>query len=272
MIDRRLFHALGNEAALAAEHLAIGVTALGKANYAEPAHYYQAFFSLSLGIERTCKLALIADHALANGGQFPDEQSVRKYGHDLKSLLGRAAEVAQRRNAEFTLPDGQVHREMVRILTKFATNVTRYYNLDLAAGKAASELDPVADWHRNVITVCWQEFVPARQKQVVYDNADFVGEMLGESTFVMFHTEEGEDLLDLTQASARTGIGRRAAPWVRLHVLQICRFLAGVMRAISYASYELKVELPIFSDFYRKFENPDSYLKGRKTWSIHEGR
>jgi hypothetical protein len=40
------WHALSREAGLAAEHIAIGATALGRANYAQVAYYAQAFFAL----------------------------------------------------------------------------------------------------------------------------------------------------------------------------------------------------------------------------------
>ena len=47
-----VFQALAREAGLAAEHLAAGVTSLGKANYAHKGIYFQAFFDLSIGFER----------------------------------------------------------------------------------------------------------------------------------------------------------------------------------------------------------------------------
>jgi len=58
------WQALAREAGLAAEHLAIGISALGKANYAQHAYYGQAFFALTIGLERAAKLALVVDHAL----------------------------------------------------------------------------------------------------------------------------------------------------------------------------------------------------------------
>ena len=43
------WHALGREAELAGEQLALGVTALGRANHAQQGLYTQAFFALSIG-------------------------------------------------------------------------------------------------------------------------------------------------------------------------------------------------------------------------------
>jgi len=69
--------ALAREAGLAAEHLAIGATALGKADFARHAHYAQAFFALSTGLERSTKLILVVDHAVENSGAFPPNRDVR---------------------------------------------------------------------------------------------------------------------------------------------------------------------------------------------------
>jgi len=64
-----------------------GVTMLGRASYAHPGLYMQAFLGLSLGLERMGKLIFLADHAIRNGGTFPTDQDLRKIGHDLTSLL-----------------------------------------------------------------------------------------------------------------------------------------------------------------------------------------
>src|SRR5262245_9371738 len=89
--------ALAREAATAAEHLAIGATALGQANYAQDARYGQAFFALSVGIERSCKLALVVDHAVEHLGVFPTNEGVLRYRHNLRRLLDRLDEIGARR-------------------------------------------------------------------------------------------------------------------------------------------------------------------------------
>jgi hypothetical protein len=83
------WRALGREAALASEHIALGVSALGRANHSQYAYYSEAFFALSVGLERSCKLGLVVDYALRNGGTFPRTPDVRAFGHDLERLLKR---------------------------------------------------------------------------------------------------------------------------------------------------------------------------------------
>ena len=79
-------HALLREAALIRHLLGSGVTALGRANYAEIGEYYIAFFGLSTGLERLAKLIVVADYAISNSRQLPKQKIVSNYGHNLTSV------------------------------------------------------------------------------------------------------------------------------------------------------------------------------------------
>lgn len=106
--------ALIREAGIAAELLASGVTALGKANYAQHGWYNQAFFNLSIGLERAAKLVIIVDYALDHTGIFPSNQELKNCGHDIKTLLDKADEISRRRRAgkEFAeLPSTAIHQD-----------------------------------------------------------------------------------------------------------------------------------------------------------------
>jgi hypothetical protein len=78
------WHAIRREAALVRHLVGSGVTALGRASYADKlGEYYTAFFGLSVGLERLCKLALVADHAISHNGGMPQEGVVSRFGHKL---------------------------------------------------------------------------------------------------------------------------------------------------------------------------------------------
>ena len=62
------WRAVQREAQLAAEQAAHGVTVLGRANHAQTGLYTQAFFGLSIGLERMGKLIFLADHAIRSDG------------------------------------------------------------------------------------------------------------------------------------------------------------------------------------------------------------
>src|ERR1035441_9462723 len=124
--------AIAREAGSAAEHIGIGVTALGKATYAFPAYYSQAFFALSLGLERSCKLALAVHHAVTHGGSFPPERELRAYSHDLKKLVHKCDDVAKQHYVKVQrTPNTAIHRDIIEIRSDFASNITRYYNLQV---------------------------------------------------------------------------------------------------------------------------------------------
>src|SRR5262245_23587375 len=108
--------------------MAIGVTALSRANYAQHAYYGQAFFALTIGFERASKLAIVVDHAVDHDGQFPAHKVLRDYCHRLKELLNDTDRIAERRglaNPDHRLPKSPIHDGIVTVLSDFASNLTR---------------------------------------------------------------------------------------------------------------------------------------------------
>lgn len=269
------WQALAREAGLAAEHLAIGATSLGKANYAQTAYYGQAFFALTIGFERATKLAFVVDHALEHRGNFPAHGMLRKYGHNLKKLLEEADEIAERIGLDDTkdrLPRTTIHEGIVKVLSDFASNITRYYNLDLVTGdpRTAQQDDPIRAWFDLVITPILLEHYTDRQYNKHQRNAQSMAEFLDGHTFVYYHSEQGEVLDTVYEASIQTGMTEFARPYARMYVMQIARFLARLLGELSFASYGRGIEtIPHMSDFFAIFNNEDSYFKQRKTWSIY---
>jgi hypothetical protein len=164
------WHAAAREAALAAEHMASGVTAPGKANYAQEAYYAEAFFALSTGFERSAKLALLVDYALHNGGEFPKNRDLRDYGHDVAALLGRMDQIAEQlglSKPEDRLPKSEIHQAIIKVLSDFAKNITRYYNVDLITGSpsAAQQIDPLQEWFEQVVDPMCELHYKARDRK-----------------------------------------------------------------------------------------------------------
>jgi hypothetical protein len=188
------WQALAREAGLAAEHLAIGATTLGKANYARKAYYSQAFFALAIGLERATKLALVVDHALEHGGDFPRHKVLRSYGHDLEKLLELTDKIAERHGSaepEDRLPRTTIHKGIILVLSEFANNITRYYNLDLITGDArtAERDEPVRAWFDLVTT----PILNVHYRQCHYDkhqrNARLASDLLSGHTAVHHHSD-----------------------------------------------------------------------------------
>lgn len=271
----RTWKALAREAGIAAEHIAIGVTALGKANYAQDAYYAQAFFALSTGFERATKLALVVDHAIDHKGNFPRQKMIRKYGHDLRTLLDQVAMIARRRHpsdALFGIPNTEIHNGIVSTLSDFAMNVTRYYNLDLVTGdnRVDPQNDPVRTWFERVtIPVISRHYRPHIRKRHE-QNATLVSQMIEDHSTVHHHSELGDEIDSIYRAAIQTSVTEFSANYERMYVMQIARFIGIILCDMNNhdRSYPLQ-SLPEFHDFFGIYRNPDSYFRQRKTWSIY---
>jgi hypothetical protein len=127
------------EAELTRQLLAAGLGALVKANHMDKGRFSQAFFDLSIGLERLLKLIYLIDHALQSGGSFPSNGDLRKrFGHDLTALHAEALKIRRRLEDEgeqfvFAVPDPTLSARIVGVLAEFAKG-TRYYNLDYLLG------------------------------------------------------------------------------------------------------------------------------------------
>jgi hypothetical protein len=269
------WQSLAREAGLAAEHMGIGVTALGKANYAQQAYYGQAFFALSIGIERAAKLALAVDHAVRRRGTFPSNKDMKAFGHDLIGLLNSVDAIVaggHLRKEAAPLPRTQIHNAIVTVLSEFASNITRYYNLDVItdAPGIALRIDPIANWFCNVVLPSIALHVSKERLGRVVGNARLVERLMGRDTFVLQHSETGTPLTSLLNASVQTGLTKLAEPHVRLYVLQIVRFLSLVHSELGYKAQAAGItDVPNLGEFYAIYNNDDALLRTRRTWSIY---
>jgi hypothetical protein len=266
-------NAVAREAVLAAQHIAIGATALGRASYDLPAMFPQAFFALSVGVERSAKLAIALDHAVRHG-RFPADQHFRQYGHDLRLLLDVVAEIAQRTQIELpygSLPDTEIHRAIIATLTEFADNVTRYYNLQvLAAGAEPLGLqEPTAAWHARVTMAVLERHYKEARRRRDEDEAALLGELLGPYSVVHHIDETGAELRSVEGAALAKLKTNAARPWERMYVLQLGRFLGGVVVELGSLAEVCGVPVPALVEIYGLFGQEDSYLRRRKTWTIY---
>lgn len=263
--------ALSREATSAAEHIAFGVTALSRANYARDAYYTQAFFSLSIGFERCGKLALLVDHALDNRGEFPPSGILRGYSHDIGRLLRLMEEIGKKRGTKEPRPSTPIHDGIVQTLSEFATNVTRYYNLELVTGdqRAVSHDDPIAAWYERVTKPILAAHYKSRYRTNHEYQARLIEAMIGDLTQVLHHAETGETIDTVYGGSARTAATEFAKRWERMYTLQIARFAADLLIHLSHDAHAARLEVPFFSEIFGIFRNPNAYFRSRSTWSIY---
>jgi hypothetical protein len=265
------FVALLDESALAAEAMAFGATVLGRANYAHQGYYAQAFFSLSVGLERCGKLALVLDHALTNGGSFPSKKTLKTYGHDLQKLLAETEAIASKHGLGATRPASTIHDGIVSTLTDFATNATRYYNLELLAGDplAVSQASPIASWHRDVSQPIASTHYSDDRRKKDEQKARTLEAFTGSLTSVRFRSEAGDLINSVFEGSRRTAERNAVVPWERMYVMQFGRFFGSVLSELAYQAQAAGMLIPYLFEFFGIFNNDDSYFRSRRTWSIY---
>lgn len=265
------WRAISREAASAAEHIGIGVTALGRANHAHNAYYSQAFFALSVGFERSCKLALSVASSLAGNG-FADRKTLRGYGHNIVDLLDEVDKLAEVRGLSGTgrLPRDEVHSSILEVLREFADNLTRYYNLEFAGGEAAAAAeDPISAWFNRVtLLVLKEQDTEAGRAHRQRKAAMMRG--IESMALVRHHAEDGTSISSLEAGALHVGAVDFARPWERVHVLQIARFLAEVLSSLGDESQSSgNPDIPYMREFFALYLNSDAFFRKRKTWSIY---
>jgi hypothetical protein len=263
------FGALLKEAEFTKELLGSGATQIRRANYASKGIYFQAFTSLSTGLERIGKLCLIIDNYIETGGSFPDFNYLKnEIGHKLVVLYERSQEVILRRSISLQfLPDlaDPIHTAMVKVLHDFAEG-DRYSNINLLVGSRRPG-DPVATWFNEVDLPLFNMRVTPRKKQTIAHNAAIVSKLMSPHAYVLHTSETGTEITDLEEASSRTGMYDAVAPYRQLYILQIVRYWAELLSTLEREAHSLgKEDIPFFGKIFGAFRNEDTYIRTRKTW------
>lgn len=261
------FQALNREAGIAASAIAHGITSISKANYAAKDYYLAAFFNLSIAIERLGKLSFVLDHLLTNNA-YPTDAQLRVLGHRLVDLVAVVEEIRVRRGLKraVPLPTDPIRLGIVAVLSDFAT-ATRYYNLDLlVGGRAARMQEPIAAWHARVGVPILVAHYSNRQRGKDETQAQVMGALLGDVTYVLHTAEDGSMITSFTAASTASGQIKTLQRYGRMYSLGIIRFLSLAMTELGHQAQLAGHEVPSFSDSFGMFGNDDAYFLRRKTW------
>lgn len=262
------FNALLREAQFTKDILGSGATQIRRANYASKGLYFQAFTSLSTGLERIGKLCLMTDHYIDTAGTFPDFQYMRKtIGHKIGLLYERTQAVLQKRAIRLVhlqaLVD-PVHQAILRVLNDYAEG-DRYSNINLVVGSGGR--DPVAAWFNEVDIPLFENRITSRRKLIIARNAAVVSTLIGPHATTLHVSETGTEIRELEEASRRTGLYEAVAPYRQLYVLQVIRYFSEVLSALEGPAHQVgKEDIPFFGEIFGAFFNHDSYLRTRKTW------
>lgn len=245
--------------------LGSGATQIRSASYASRGVYFQAFTSLSTGLERLGKLSLMLDYRIDHG-KFPDINHMKDgIGHDISLIYERSISVIARRTISMKfLPhlNDPIHQAIVTILSEFAKG-DRYSNIDLLVG-GKRQSDPIASWHTQVDGPLFEKRVSTKKKEMICQNAGAVAALLGAHSMVLHTSETGDLITDLEDASFRTGMFEAVAPYRQLYVLQVIRYFTEIL--LSLHDLTRDNDIPHFSEIFALFYNDDGYMRSRKTW------
>jgi hypothetical protein len=216
---------------------------LDRVRLQEPATLAQAFFPLTIGLERSAKLAYALDHRLTTT-RFPTDEEFRKLDHKLSVLFAHleTAIVARRwpKIEEMRRPCLPVHAAVVDCLASFAASDGRYYNLATLGGRL-DLVDPAKQWIDRVVLPTYHNAKP--------DGTD--GHAFQRSS------NDAERMLTEFNVRAAT------TPLIRSYVLQLIRWIA---RAILRLQDQQRAGLPFIEDFFDRFERTDKYFMKHKTY------
>ncbi len=270
-IFNETFNALKNEAQFTREMLGAGATQIRKANYGTKGTYFQAFTSLSTGLERIGKLCLMLDHYIETGGEFPDFNYMkREICHDISLIYQKSKSIVERRAIAFTFLgslDDAIHHNILAVLSDFAEG-DRYSNINLLVGRKRGD-DPVARWYENVDKVIFDSCVRPNRKAKISSNAAITENLLAEGPTLVRHTSEtGSDISSVHEASYRMGFFEAVAPTRQLFVLQIIRYWVELLSELQSKATQIgKEDIPFFDEIFVLFSREDAYIRTRKTWN-----
>jgi hypothetical protein len=263
------FNALNKEAGFTSEMLGSGATQIRKANYASKGVYFQAFTSLSTGLERIGKLCLMLDHYIDHNRQFPDSNCMKnRIGHDITEIYRQSKTIIAKYSISMRFLqnlDDPIRQAILSVLSEFALG-DRYSNIDLLVG-GRRQNDPIASWVKQVDEPLYQTRVAQKKKDAIQRRAAAIGSAFGEYAMVLHTSEKGGEITDLEEASQMTGMYEAVAPHRQLYVLQVIRYWSELLCSLQYGAMKTgRQDIPFFSETFALFCNDDSYITTRKAW------
>jgi hypothetical protein len=142
------------ECALSSMNLGVGLTFLRRYDFASLGFIYQAFFSLSIGIERLIKTILLYEYLYEHNGGYPPHKYLKSKGHDLSELFKEVEKLAQKYGCEAVfdkINQDPIFSIIIGNLSDFA-KANRYFNLDKLSGSSTTQ-DPVSRWDKEVNSI-----------------------------------------------------------------------------------------------------------------------
>jgi hypothetical protein len=261
------------EKGIASHAISSGLAALRKATYADKGLYTQAFFGLSIGLERLLKLIVLIDFASLNNGTYPDDAHLRGLGHDIRRLYSEARRVHTRLpnpHGRYEISNSGLENDIVPFLARFAKG-TRYYNLNFLSGRSQppSAMDPIAEWASDIGRQILEQHYPQAVREKDERNAALIGALMGPVAMVRHVSEDGSILDTVEGASLRTGENKVMQKYGTFYCAKVVRFAYMILYDLEHEAQSAGLDdVPVLHEFFFPFLNNDAYLKSRKTFPV----
>jgi hypothetical protein len=248
---------LMKETGLAASCIEQGLTSLRKANFSQKWLYYQAFFLLSIGIERLMKLIIIVK-TLVDYDSFPNNNELKKHGHNIEELFKTICQNKQQKSC--FMNENELYVLFVGFISNYASS-NRYYNLDALSGHKQPN-DPLHEWSKIqkllIENYCKpKEFTPF--EYLIIHSLD------KKATYK--YTDEGDRSISSAEAYFEASkYNEKVQGYSVLIFYKIIDYLVSIL--IYYANK--KRMLPYFGEFFPLFQNEgitELKIRKRKNWN-----
>lgn len=255
---------LSRECALAALSIGQGLTLIRKYDFVKHGYGTQAFFMLSIGIERLLKIIFIYDYRRKNNNKFPDNAVLRNAGHNIKSLYAAAMSIADeiaKPELYLMLKEDPIFDLIIGFLTDFA-NTSRYYNLDTLTGSSNKTDEPLRAWNNTINKIIVERHYKHNTKKA--QAISKISEAVSDIFIVSFDNENGKEvnnIKDFYQEGMTVGVKQK---YSMFYIYRIVRFLSTLIWHLD------KNYPPFVSEYFTIFRNgDDSYIKRCKTWNLY---
>jgi len=262
-----IFISLLKEAEFTNEMLCSGYGQIRNANFAKKGIYFQAFTSLSTGIERIGKIILLLEHTITNNGQFPDLNFMQKnIGHDIVKIYNDCLDIKIKYNFSFNYKqelNDQIYVNILDILSRFGKG-DRYSNIDLMINSRTYD-DPITVWYNKIDKYIIEKNIKKAKIEKIKAQANFLHNLTSDYSSVYFFDENESKIDTFYEMYLQGNINTLVGPYRQLYVYHVSRFFVELLLNIDKIIKSNNIlSTPYFSELFQMLNLSDEIVKSRK--------
>jgi hypothetical protein len=255
------FSLLQRESFLIRANIYSGLEALRKSTTFKKSYYYQAFFSLSVGIERLGKLIIILD-------QHPNKVELKTYSHNLVGIVNLLTALEEKWEiVNQNELDCEIQKSIIDCLDAFAMG-ERYFYLDFFSSKNKTALhqknsiDPLVRWHLNVS----EKILQKHKKNIGTVSWDYESLAKDLKEFIsVFQTDELDNEMTITQIlENKSEKINKYCVWYTVKIL--VRMVNALTKISDYHIACKSLACPCFFEFFSELYMDKSAILKKKIW------